>query len=99
MDHQMELVTFLENIGTILAKVLCVAQEDICVTLETKLVNGVGEGDIDLASIDYVDFLMCIEEEYNIVYDFDTKIQTIGDVYEYIQNFRKLKGGISTDEA
>ena len=86
MDKNLEVISFLENMSNILAKILCVDKLDVPVTLETRLVNGVGVNDIELASIDYVDFLLYVEKEYDIVYDFETQIHTIGDVYNYIEN-------------
>ena len=92
MDRQLDVISFLENMNSILAKILCTDKLDVPVTLETRLVNGVGVNDIELASIDYVDFLVCVEEKYNIVYDFETQIHTIGDVYNYIENCYAAEG-------
>lgn len=53
-------------------------------TFDTSLVSGVGMNTLNLSSIDYVDFLVCVETAYNIIYDFDIALYTIGDIYNYI---------------
>ena len=59
------LVEFLDNVKVLLAKILCVNKLDLPLGLDTKLVNGVGINDFDLASIDYVEFLVLVEKEYD----------------------------------
>lgn len=93
MDRrELEIIPFLENMSSILAKILCVDKFDVPVTLKTRLVNGVGENDLELASIDYVQFLVRVEEEYGIICDFETQIYTIEDVYNYINNYCEAEG-------
>lgn len=91
MENQLEIESFLDNMRSILMKVLCVKDLNIEITLETDLVNGVGTDCLGLSSIDYVDFLVLVETEYDIIYDFDTAVYTIGDVYNFIKEYRKGK--------
>lgn len=58
---------------------------------ETYLVNKTGENEINLSSIDYVRFLVEIEEKYDIFYDFNEEIVTIGDVLKYIKKNKKWR--------
>lgn len=88
MNDRIDIAPFLETMGALLAKTLCIKNMNIPITLETKLVNGVGTNDIDLNSIDYVDFLVCIENEFDIIFDFEAKILTIGDIYQYINEYK-----------
>ena len=90
--QQLNTIPFLENMSSILAKVLCVEKLDVPVTLKTRLINGVGDNDIELSSIDYVQFLVRVEEEYGIICDFETQIYTIGDVYNYINYCYEVEG-------
>lgn len=77
----------LEKIQKILFKVL--EKEDIGndITEQTKLMSSDVNDDIALSSIDYVEFLIDVEKEFNIVYDFDVVFETIGDLVEYIDNY------------
>lgn len=52
------------------------------------MVHGVGVNGIDLSSIDYVRLLVDVEEEYDVIYDFNTMIYTVGDIYDYINEFK-----------
>lgn len=88
MERQLELDKFLEKMRSILKIVLCVKELNVDITLETNLVNGVGIDCLTLSSIDYVDFLVLVEKEYDITYNFDTMIYTLKDVYDYIQEYR-----------
>lgn len=79
---------FLQKMKELLARAISVDELNMSIDLETNLVNGVGKNCLPLSSIDYVDFLVMVETEYDIVYDFDTTIYTIGDLYHYICNYR-----------
>lgn len=79
---------FIQKMKELLARAILVDELNMPINLETNLVNGVGENCLPLSSIDYVDFLVMVETEYDIVYDFDTTIYTIGDLYHYICNYR-----------
>lgn len=78
---------FLKKTKELLARAISVDELNIPIDLETDLVNGVGENSLPLSSIDYVDFLVMVETEYDIVYDFDTTIYTLGDLYRYVCNY------------
>lgn len=90
MAEQLDVKLFLEKVSSILGQILQGGNElEVPITLETSLVNGVGINDIDLSSIDYVRLLVIIEEEYDIIYDFTTVVYTVGDIYDYINNYKK----------
>ena len=90
MAEQLDVKLFLEKVSSILGQILQGGNElEVPITLETSLVNGVGINDIDLSSIDYVRLLVIIEEEYDIIYDFMTVVYTVGDIYDYINNYKK----------
>lgn len=84
VDKQVDKKTFLKEIETILKKVLEIDELNFPLTFDTSLVSGVGMNTLNLSSIDYVDFLVCVETAYNIIYDFDIALYTIGDIYNYI---------------
>lgn len=90
MAEQLDVKLFLEKVSSILGQILQGGNElEVPITLETSLVNGVGINDIDLSSIDYVRLLVIIEEEYDIIYDLTTVVYTVGDIYDYINNYKK----------
>lgn len=78
---------FLKTVESILQSVLEVDKIAVPITMETELVGNVGKDSLSLSSIDYVDFLVCIENEYDIVYDFDTRIYTLRDMYDYVMMY------------
>ena len=94
MEYILDVSSFLENITQILRKVLYNDIISIPITLDTELVNGVGSNNLDMSSIDYVDFLAIVEKEYDFVYDFDSQIYTVGDIYNYIISYKKKKSGV-----
>jgi len=76
--------TFLKEIELMLKTVLEVDELDFPLTFETNLVSGVGTNTLNLSSIDYVDFLVCVENAFDIIYDFDVTLYTIEDIYNYV---------------
>lgn len=87
MSKEFELESFLKKISELLATTLCVDELNMEIDLATDLVNGVGNNSLPLSSIDYVEFLVMVETEYDVVYDFETTVYTIGDLYNYIVNY------------
>lgn len=87
MNNELDLNQFLAKATELLNQIL---DDDIgfVLTRGTNLISEIGDKSVDLSSIDYVDFLVAIENEYNIVYDFDAKIETVGDMYHYIMKYR-----------
>lgn len=77
----------LEEIKVILAKVLECDEAEIDIDTNTKLFAEDSENNLGLSSIDYVEFMVEIEERFNIVYDFDTKISSVGELLEYIETY------------
>ena len=72
---------YLEKMKPLLADRLDVKEEDI--TLDTKIVEDLGAD-----SLDVVDLLMAIEDEYDISIPEDAaeKMKTVGDVVAYLEN-------------
>lgn len=84
----------LNNIKDILFSILEIDDPLIPISKETVLISGSGDNYLSLSSIDYVDFLTCIEDEYDIIYDFNARLYTIGDVIAYIIAYKqRLEGG------
>lgn len=84
MLYDIELPDFLEKIKGLLLSVLNIDDLGFELAMDTKLISGLGTNNLALSSIDYVDFLVCIENEYNIVFDFNVRIYTVRDIYDYI---------------
>ena len=72
---------YLEKMKPLLADRFDVKEEDI--TLDTKIVE-----DLCADSLDVVDLLMAIEDEYDISIPEDAaeKMKTVGDVVAYLEN-------------
>lgn len=81
--------SFLRNIETLLLQTL----EVVCLTsplgFDTRLVSGVGVQSLGLSSIDYVDFLVSVEDYYDVIFDFDTMLYTIDDIYNYVYSYNQ----------
>ena len=91
MNRRLEKDEFLKKISELLAKTLCLKELNVKIDFETNLVNGVGENCLTLSSIDYVDFLVMVEKEYDIGYNFDTTIYTISDLYNYVNCYEAIE--------
>jgi len=89
MDYQINESTFLERITALLSKFVGRQRLPSSITFETILIEGVGENGVDLSSIDYVDFLTRVEDDFDIAFDFETMIYTIGDIYHYIHSYKE----------
>lgn len=77
-----------EELTELLAEILEENGEEIEITEETSLIGNVGTEYIGLSSIDYVEFLAAVEDEFGIVYEFDTRINTVGELVNYIDKKR-----------
>lgn len=75
---------FLKSIEDILKEILGITELWVNLTMDTSLVFGVGENSLDLASIDFVDLIVKVENEYNVTFEFDAAIYTLQDLYNYI---------------
>lgn len=80
---------FLEIVTQLLLETLQIEKTNIPITLKTDLVSGIGMDSLSLSSIDYVDFIIKIEEEFDITFDFNTVIYSVGDLYNYIKAYQK----------
>ena len=67
---------FLKSIEDILKEILGITELWVNLTMDTSLVFGVGENSLDLASIDFVDLIVKVENEYNVTFEFDAAIYT-----------------------
>ena len=90
------MIKYKEQFINILADVLEIDVDDIPPIDEyTCLIGNIGNGILTLSSIDYVEFLVKVEQEFDIVYNFETRINTIGDLISYIDMQMYDKGSIS----
>ncbi len=97
LNESISITDFLKRTSLILGKVLCIEDLDVNISLDTKLVNGVGQNDFDLSSIDYADFIVLMETEFDFEFDFFVQIKTIGDMYNYL--FERNEGNkVDADE-
>lgn len=90
MANKMDTQEFMKKIKGILLSVLNAAGEDgedFELSMDTKLISGLGTESVELSSIDYVDFLVRVEAEYDVYFDFGTVIYSIQDLYDYIIRF------------
>lgn len=73
-----------EKIATIIAEQLQIDQSKI--TLESKVID-----DLKADSLDVVELLMALEEEFDISVDEDEagKLSTVGDIVKLIENNKK----------
>lgn len=58
---------------------------------ETYLVNKVGVEQINLSSLDFVRFIVEIENKYGVFYDFEEDLTTVGNVIDYISKYKKWR--------
>lgn len=84
--------TNLHKIQNILANLLEDDSIKTSITEDTKLINGVGEHDLGLSSIDYVEFIVEVEKEFDIVFEFEFEINTVADLLSYIENYHIERG-------
>lgn len=75
---------FLESVEDILKEVLGLSKLWKELTMDTLLVYSVGQDSLDLSSIDFVDMIVSIENQYNITFEFDFDIKSLRDLYDYI---------------
>lgn len=81
----------LEKLQKILFEVLEKEDQGNIITKETKLISSDATDDIALSSIDYVEFLIDVEKQFNIIYNFDTVFETIGDLLQYIDGYEETQ--------
>lgn len=96
VNNYVDTSEFLQKTSLVLSKVLCMEELGFDITMNTKLVNGVGQNDFDLSSIDYADFIILMEEEFDFEFDFFVQIHTVGEMYSYI--FSKEESKVNCDE-
>lgn len=77
-------IMIFEKIATIIAEQLQIDQSKI--TLESKVID-----DLKADSLDVVELLMALEEEFDISVDEDEagKLSTVGDIVKLIENNKK----------
>ena len=80
-DTTIQVEEFLIDVETILKNIFEVDSLWMPLSLEISLGYGVGTENLDLASIDFVELIVQIEESYDITYEFDVEIITIQDLY------------------
>ena len=80
-------IFFLEKVKNILSDILEVDFADVPLTMDTSIVDMFAEDSLSLSSIDYVRFLINIEDQFNVVFRFEDRMVTLGDIYRYINNY------------
>ncbi len=83
----------LNEIKEIIAEVLEEDISEVIIDGNTKLIGGMGENEIGLTSIDYVQFLVALEEKFNVIFDFGINIDTVSELMEYL-NKNMLDGKV-----
>ena len=61
------------------------------ITMETFLEFGEGSY-LDMSSIEIVEFIVALEEKYDIIIDFEDRYYTIGDVVRGVISYMEEKG-------
>ncbi len=82
--NNVESSEFLERVKNILLDILSVDDIGMDISMDTELVSSLGENSIPLSSIDYVDFLVCVENAYDVIFEYEARFYTLQDVYDYI---------------
>lgn len=57
---------------------------DVNITEESTLIGSVGEFAVGLSSIEFVKLIIQLESFFKIAIDFDVKLNTVGDIINYI---------------
>jgi acyl carrier protein len=81
--------TEIERLEKILYKVLEKEKNNEHISEKTRLISNGEMSDTELSSIDYIEFLVEVEKEFDIVYDFDKVFYTVGDLLKYISDYEK----------
>lgn len=58
--------------------------EDFEITRDTVLIGHVGESQLKISSIDYIEIIVKIEEQFDIEFDFEVKLMTVGDWIDFV---------------
>lgn len=61
------------------------------ITRDTYLVNKTGKEQINLSSLDYVRFITEVENRFNVFYNFEGNLNTVGDIMNYISKYKKWR--------
>ena len=59
---------------------------EIKIDEKTMLIGGLEINSLGISSMDFVEFLVRIEEIFGIVFDFKVRINTIGELISYIDS-------------
>lgn len=69
-----------------LADVMEMNPAEIKIDENTMLIGGLEINSLGISSMDFVEFLVRIEEIFGIVFDFKVRINTIGELISYIDS-------------
>lgn len=94
MSYEICLDQFIETIKVYLAASFGIKPEHLSVSMESNLIQGFNDEQYCLSSIDYVELLAYMEEKYDVIFDFDTEIYTVEDLYSYIISSKQNEGVI-----
>lgn len=66
-----------------------IVENDLTIDIDSSshLIGKYEENDIGLSSIEYVELIVMVEEKFNIIFDFETQLVTVGDLFNYINNY------------
>lgn len=71
--------------------------DNLLIDANTILNGSIGENRLNISSIDFVEIIVKVEEQFNIVIDFDVPINTVQDLVDIIvsnsQNMEYILGG------
>lgn len=77
----------LERLEKVLISILNI--EHIQIEKAMHIGNQLGENCLALSSLEYVQFILAIEEEFNVVIDYEVDMITIGNLVDYIRLYEK----------
>lgn len=77
----------LERLEKVLISILNI--EHIQIEKAMHIGNQLGENCLALSSLEYVQFILAIEEEFNVVIDYEVDMITIGNLIDYIRLYEK----------
>ena len=78
-----------EEIKRALAQVTEREIDEIEIDENTELISGSDDNYLSMSSIDYVEFLVTMEDMLDIVFDFSARIETVGDLISYIDGAKE----------
>lgn len=66
---------------SLLKKIL--GDESLNVSEESKFI-GTCKDSLAMSSLDYIDFMVLVENEFNVAFDFDSRINSVSQIVDYV---------------